>query len=155
MRRCFGFSIATLQKSRKCKYFNFVFHTVPAEMLYLLKYLTDFLKRFFCWKNRKVAILVENLKCNFSFCSSSVTTFPTSRKCKNFNFSIYQFPAEMLYLQKYFTNFLNLFFGWKKWNLAIVVENLECADISVFHFNFAFQLSQLKCYISRSIIRIF
>ena len=37
----------------------------------------------------------------------------------------------MLYLEKYFTNFLNLFFGWKKWNLAIVVENLRCTDILV------------------------
>ena len=56
------------------------------------------------------------------FCNSNVTTFPTSRKCKNFNFSLYTFPAEMLYLQKYLTNFQKLSFGWKMRKVAIVVE---------------------------------
>ena len=41
----------------------------------------------------------------FWFCNSNVATFPTSRKCKNFNFSLHNVPAEMLYLQKYLTNF--------------------------------------------------
>ena len=66
VRRYFGFAIATLQLFQnplKGKYFNFAFHTVAAEMLYLQKYYTKFLKLFFGWKKRKVAIVVENFKC--------------------------------------------------------------------------------------------
>ena len=49
----------------------------------------------------------------FWFSNSNFSTFPTSRKWKNFNFSHYPVPAEMLYLQKYLTNFQKLFF-WLK-----------------------------------------
>ena len=49
----------------------------------------------------------------FCFCNRNVTTFPTSRKCKNVNFSLYTVPAEMLYLQKYLTNYQKRFF-WLK-----------------------------------------
>ena len=145
MHRSFGFAIAsaqifwfcnsnvnTFKTSRKCWNFNFSLYTVPAEMLYLQKYLTNFQKFFFSWKKRKVAIVVENSRAQiFWFCNGKVTTFPTSRKGKNFNFSLYTVPAEMLYRQKYLMNFLKVFFGWKKRNLAIVVQNLKGTDILV------------------------
>ena len=63
--RHFHFPIATLQlfrHPRKCKNFNFPLYTVPAEMPYLQKYLTNFQKHFFGWKKRKLATVVENLK---------------------------------------------------------------------------------------------
>ena len=61
----------------------------------------------------------------FWFCNSNVTTFPTSRKCKNFNFSHYTVPAEMLYLQKYLTNFQKLFLAerWGTWLLWLKIWN--------------------------------
>ena len=63
-------------------------NTVPAEMLYLQKYLTNFQKRFSGWKMMKVAIVVENFKCtDILVLQYNGTNFPTSRKCKNFNFS--------------------------------------------------------------------
>ena len=65
----------------------------------------------------------------FCFSNSNVTTFPSSRKCKNFNFSLYTVPAEMLYIQKYLTNFQKLSFSWKMRKVAIVVENFRCTDI--------------------------
>ena len=122
-------NVTTFPTSRNCKNFNFPIYTVLAEMLYLQKYLTNFQKLFFRWKKRRVAIVVAQ---TFSFSNSNVTTFPTSQKCKNFNFSLYTVLAEMLYLQKYLTNFQKLFFRWKKTKLAIVVENFKCTDILVF-----------------------
>ena len=106
-----------------------------------------------------------------SFCNSNVTTFPTSRKCKNINFSLHTIPAEILYLQKYITNFLKLFFGWKRMRVAIVGENFKCTDIFFSNSNvrtfptspksqnvkisiLLFTLSRQKYYIPRSILRI-
>ena len=113
--------------------FQFFPYTVPAEMLYLQRYLTNFQKLFFGWKKRKLAIAVENFKCSdIWFSNSNVTTFPISRKCKNFNFMLYTVPAEMLYLQKYLTNFQKLFFRWKKRKVAIGVGNIKCTDFFFF-----------------------
>ena len=67
----------------------------------------------------------------FWFCKSNATHFPTSRKCKNFYFSLYTVPAEILYLQKYFTNFQKRFSRWKMMKVAIVVENFRCTEVLV------------------------
>ena len=153
--------------SRKCKNFNFSLYTVPAEMLYLQKYLTKFQKLFLAERRWWWLLWLKISSAQiFWFCNSNVTTFPTSRKCKNFNFSLHTVPAEMLYLQKYLTNFLILFFRWKKRKVAIVVENFKVhryfgfaiATLQLFQHPenvkisiFPFTLSQQKCYISRSI----
>ena len=141
-------------------------------MLYLQKYLTNFQKLFFRWKKSKVAIGVVNFKAQtISFSNGNVTIFPTSRNCKNFNFPLYTVPAEMLYLQKYLTNFQKLFFRWKKRKVTIVIGNYRGWKFQVHrHFRFPkatlqlfqhpknvkisifpFTLSWQKCYISRSI----
>ena len=134
-------NVTTFPTSRKCKNFNFSLYTIPAEMLYLEKYLTNFQKLSFGWKTRKVAIVVENLKCaDILFCNSNVTTFPTSRKCKNFNFSLYNVPAEMLYLQKYLTNFQKLSFGWK------IEEGGYCGWKFQVHRYFAFAIATLPLF---------
>ena len=97
----------------KCKNFSFSLYTVLAEMLYLQKFLTNFQKLSFGWKTRKVAIVVENSIAQiFWFCNGNGTTLPTSKKCKNFNFSLYTVTAEMLYLQKYLAKSQKRFFGW-------------------------------------------
>ena len=54
-------------------------------MLYLQKYLTNFQKRFSWLKDDEV----EGGYCN-------VINFPTSRKCKNFNFSLYTVPSAQM-----------------------------------------------------------
>ena len=103
-------NVTTFPTSRKCKNFNFSLYTVPAEMLYLQKYLTNFQKLFLSIRRERWLLWLKTSRAPiFWFCNSNVTTFPKSRKCKNFNFSIYTVPAEMLYLQKYFTNFLKVF----------------------------------------------
>ena len=80
--------------------------------------------RWLLWLKISIALM-------FRFCNNNVTTFPTSRKCINFNFSLYTAPAEMLYLQEYLTNFQKRFFGWKMRKVAIVVANFNCTDILV------------------------
>ena len=134
MHRYFGAAIATLklfQHPENAK-FQFFHLPIPAEMLYLQNYLTNFLKLFLAEARGRCLLLLKISTAQiFSFSNTNVTTFPTSRKCKYFNFAFHTVPAEMLYLQKYLTNFLKLFFGWKKRNLAIVVENLRYTDILV------------------------
>ena len=129
------FTVATLQHfqhPKKWKNFNFSLYTVLEEMLYLQKYLTNF-QRLFLSKRRERWLLWLKISSAqiFWFCNSNVTTFPTSRKCKNFNFSLYTFPVEILYLQKYLTNFQKLLFGSRKRNVDIVIQKSKCTDILV------------------------
>ena len=148
-------NVTTFPTSRKCINFNFFLYTVPAEMLYLQKYLTNFQKLFLAerWWRWLLWLKISSAQ-KFWFCNSNVTNFPTSRKCKNFNFSLYTVPAEMLYLQKYLTNFQKLFLAMRK--VAIVVE-ISSAQIFWFcnktlqHFPTSRKWSQQKCYIFKSI----
>ena len=152
--------------SRKCKNLNFSHYTVPAEMLYLQKYLANF-KKFFWLKDEERGSCGWKFEVHryFSFCESNVKTFPISRKCKNFNFSRYTVPAEMLYLQKYLNHLQKLFWlkdeergysGWKfkmhrHFSFAIATLQLfqypEKVKVSIFPIT----LSQEKCHIFKSI----
>ena len=105
-------NVTTFPTSRKCKNFNSSLYNVPAEMLYFRTYLTNSQKTFFGWKMMKVAIVGEYFKgfSYFWFCNGNVATFPTSRKCKNFNSSLYTVQAEMLYFRQVFGEFSKTFF---------------------------------------------
>ena len=136
MRRYFDFAIqryTTFPTSRKCKNFNFSLYTVPAEMLYLQKYLTNFQKRFFGRTMRKVAIVGWKFQLHryFGFAIATLQIFQHPENVKISYFSLYTVPAEMLYLQKYLTNFQKLFFGRTMRKVAIVVENFNCTEILV------------------------
>ena len=103
-------NVTTFPLCRKCKKFNFSLYTVPAEMIYIEKYLVIF-KNFLLPERcgRWLLLLKISSAQKFWFCNSNVRTFPTSRKCKIFNFSLYALPAEILYLQKYSRyNFSNI-----------------------------------------------
>ena len=59
---------------------------------------------------RKAAIVVENFKCtDILVLQEQRYDFSNMQKRKKFNLSLYTVPAEMLYLQKYLTNFEKLF----------------------------------------------
>ena len=105
----------------------------------------------------------------FWFCNANVTTFPTSRKCKNFSSSLYTVPAEMLYFRKYLTNSQKTFFGWTMVKVGYCgwkFQGLRCfgfamATLQLFQHPenvkisiLPFTLSQQKCYIFESIYRI-
>ena len=123
-------NITTFPTSRKCKNFNFSLYTITAEMLYLQKSLTNFQQLFLAERPGRWLLWLRISSAQiFWFCNSNVTTFPIFRKCNNSIFTVYTVPAEMVYLQKYFTNFQKLSFGWKMRKVAIVVDNFECTDI--------------------------
>ena len=84
-------------------------------MLYLEKYLNEFSKTYFGLKDEERGYFGGKFERHrqFSFRNSNVTTFPISRKCKNFNFSHHTVPAEMLSLQKNLNNFQKHFFCLK------------------------------------------
>ena len=129
----FSSNVTTFPTSRKCKDVNFSLHTVPAEMLYLQKYLKNFQKQSFGSERWWRLLWLKSSRAQtFCFCNSNVITFPTSRKFSNFNFSLYTVRAEMLYLQKYFSNFQKRSFSWNMRKVAIVVENFKCTDILLF-----------------------
>ena len=125
-------NVTTFPTSRKYKNFNFSLYNVPAEMLYFRKYLTNPQKLFLAesWWRWLSWVKIARAQI-FSFCNGNVTTFPTSRKCKNFNSSLYTVPAEKLYLHTYLTNFQKLSFGCKITNVAILVENFKGSGIWV------------------------
>ena len=160
-------NVTTFPTSRKYKNFNFSLYNVPAEMLYFRKYLTNPQKLFLAesWWRWLSWVKIARAQI-FSFCNGNVTTFPTSRKCKNFNSSLYTVPAEKLYLHTYLTNFQKTFFwlqdnercylGWKFQGLRYLgfamatlqrFQHPENVKISILPVT----LFRQKCYIFESI----
>ena len=133
MHRYFDFAIATLQlfqhpENVKISIFPF---TLSQQKCYISRSVLRIFINICSGKRRGGWLLWWKISIAqiLWFCNSNATTFPTSRKSKNFNFSLYNVPTEMLYLQKYLTNFQKLFFGWMKRTVAIVVDNFKCTDI--------------------------
>ena len=110
----FGFAIATLQlfqhpENAKIPIFPF---TMSQQKCYISRSIWRIFKNYFWLKEENGGYCGWEFQVQrHFFYSSNVTTFPTSRKCKNFNFSLYTVLEEMLYLQKYLTKFQKLFFG--------------------------------------------
>ena len=168
MHRNFSFAIARLQlfqhpENVKISIFPI---TQPGRKRKRQKHLTNFLKLFFAqrWGRWPLWLKISSAQI-FWFCKSNVRAFATSRKCKNFNLSLYIVPAEMLYLQKYLIIIKNFFClqdeergycGWKfevhrHFSFAIATFQLfqhpENVKISIFPIT----LSRQKCYIFKSI----
>ena len=136
-------------------------------MLYLQKYLTNFQKLFLAERSGTWLLCSKIWNApTLWFCNSHFTTFPTSRKCRNFNFPLYTVPAEMPYLQKYLTNFQKLLFCWKMRKRDYCARKFEMhrhfsfaiATLQLFQHpehvkisTFPITLSQQKCYIFKSI----
>ena len=130
---CFCNSVVTtFPTSRKCKNLIFPFR-LSGQKCCIFKSISRIFKNFLLaetWGRWLLWLKISSVPI-FWFFNRNVTTFPTSRKCNNFNFSLYTVPAEMLYLQKYLTNFQKLSFSWKMRKVAMVVENFKCTDILV------------------------
>ena len=128
--RNFGFAIATLQifqHPENVKISIFPSHC-PSRNAISSKVFNDFSKTFFGRTMRNVAIVVENFNSTeILVCNSNATNFPTSWICKNFYFSLYTVPSEMLYLQKYLTNFQKLFLAewWGRWLLWLKISSAQ------------------------------
>ena len=101
----------------------------------------------------------------FCVCNSNVTTFPSCRKCKKFNFSLYTVPAEIIYIQSISRIFKNFFClkdaegGYCCWKFKVYRHfAFSVATLPLFHHPenvkisiFPFTLSQQKCYIFKNI----
>ena len=131
--RYFAYAIATLPLFQHPEYvkISILPFTLSQQKCDIFKSIQRIFKNFLLaerWGRWLLFLKISGAQI-FCLCNSNVTTFRTSRICKNFNFSLYTIPAEMLYFQKYLTNFQKLSFGWKTRKVAIVVENLKCTDI--------------------------
>ena len=123
---CFGFALEMLQLFQHPENVKFQFFNLPILSTNAIspEVFNEFFKSFFfllkeeepgyCgWKFKvhvrryfRFAVATLQLFQHREIVNISILLFT---KCKYFNFSIYQFPAEMLYLQKYLKNFLKLF----------------------------------------------
>ena len=127
-------NVTTFPTSKKYRNFNFPF-TLSQRKCYISRSILRLFINFFLVKEEEGGNCGWKLKfTDISVLQSNVTTFSTSRKSKSFNFSLHTVPAEMLYLQTYFTNFLKLFFGSNNSNRSIVVKNIKCTDILVLQY---------------------
>ena len=114
------------------KFPTFKMHTVPAKILYLQWYSTDFRNLCLSTKillagswvesfRRAVMVLLQWHGENFAHVQQ--LKFPTSNK--------YTAPAKILhmYIQRYSTDFRNLNLSWKMLRMGISLESFRCADI--------------------------
>ena len=127
---CFRNSnVTTFPTSRKCKSFNFSFR-LSQQKCWIFKSISRTFKNVLfpeTWGRWLLWLKISSVQ-TFYFFSSNVIAFPTSRKCKDVNFSLHTVPAEMLYLQKYLKNFQKQSFAWKMMK-SIVVEKFKSTDI--------------------------
>ena len=119
MHRHFRFpigNVTTFPTSQKCKNFNFWHLHCPGRNVISPEVFNEFSKTFFSPKEEEAGYCGWKFQVHryFHFPIATLQLFQHPRKCKNFNFSLYTVLAEMLYLQKYLTNFQKLFFRWKK-----------------------------------------
>ena len=133
-------------------------------MLNLQKYFNELIKNvLFGWKTWGRWLLWLKISCVQTFCffSSNVATFPTSRKCKNLNFSLHTVPVRNAISSKVFKEFSKTIFwlkddeggycGWKfqehrHFAFAIATLPLFQHPENVIISIFPFTLSQQKCW---------
>ena len=133
MHRSFGFAIASLglfQHPENAKISIFPFRMSQLKCC-ISRSIWRIFKNYFWLKEENGGYCGWEFQVHrHFFYSSNVKNFqhPEDVKISIFPFTLL---AEILYLQKYLTNFLKVFFGRQKRNLAIVVENFKGTDILV------------------------
>ena len=112
------------------KFANFRLYTVPAKILYLQRYSTDFRNLCHSAKMLRVCIWVESFKRagilllqwqGENLANVQYLKFPT--------FNLYTVTAKILYLQRYSTDFRNLWLSSKMLREGICVERFKRAGI--------------------------
>ena len=136
VRRHFAFAIATLplfQHPENVKISIFPIIQCPSRNAVSSKVFNEFSKIFFWLKDEEGGYSgwkFQEHRC-FGFPLATLPLFLHPENVKISIIPVYTIPGEMLYLQKYLTNFQKLSFGWKTRKLAIVDENFKCADVLV------------------------
>ena len=122
----------TLRIDNIWNFATFNLYSVPAKILYLERYSTNFRnlpssRR--CWRwpfGWKVSGARE-----FYFCNGKVKTLRIDNIWSFANFNLHTAQAKILYFQSYSTDFWNLSLSSKMLRVAIWVENFRCAGISL------------------------
>ena len=163
--------VKTLRIDNIWNFATFNMYTVPAKILYLQRYSTDFRNLGISSKMLMVGIWVES----FSYTGILLLQWQGENlridNIWNFaTFNMYTVPAKILYLQRYSTDFRNLCLSSKILRVGIWVESFRCAGILLLQWqgeNFAhrqhlkfchFQpvhCASKKSYISKGIQPIF
>ena len=147
--RYFGFAIATLQifqHPENVKISIFPLHC-PSRNAITSKVFNEFSKKFFLderWGRWLLWLKISSAQ-SFWFCK--IATWPLFQHPGKWKISIFPVhcPAEMLYLQKYLTNFKKLFFAGRGGRLLLC---LKISSAKIFWFAVAtFQLFQHPEYV--------
>ena len=128
---------------KNLKFPTFNLYTVPAKILYLQSYPTDFRKHCFSTNILNVGMWVENFSCaGILFLWWQGENFAHRKHLKFPTFNLYTVQAKILYVQRYSTDFRKLCFRSKFLNVGISVESFRCAGILLLQWrveNFAHQ----------------
>ena len=148
-RRCWGWALGWKASGAQAFYFcngkvktlridnfwnfaNLNLHTVPAKILYLQKYSTDFRDLCISSKMLRAGIGGEVSGAQvFYFCNGMVKTLHIDNIWKFATFNLNTVPAKILYLQRNSTHFRNLCLSSKILRVCISVESFRCAVILV------------------------
>ena len=171
MHRYFGFAIATLQLFQHPENIKFQFFPLrcPSRNAVSPEIFNEFSKFFLAERRGTWLLCLKIWRAQiFCFFNSNVTTFPTSRKWKNFNFSFYTVPAEMLYPKRILRIFINfflvkeeegLYFGGKFqmhryfpfWNSNVTTfpTCTKCKNFNVSLYTVAAEMLYLQKYITK------
>ena len=118
-------------------------YTVPAKILYLQRYSSDFRNLSVSSKMLKVGIWVESFRCAGILLLQWQGEILRIDTIWNFaTFNLYTVPAKILYLQRYSSDFRNLSVSSKMLKVGIWVESFRCAGILLLQWrgeNFAHQ----------------
>ena len=115
------FTLQLFQNPENVKISIFRFFAIPAEILYLQKYLTNFQKVFFGWKMKEVAIVVENFQVHRYF-GFAMPTWPLFLHPENekFQFSLYTVHSRNAISSKVFNEFSKKFFLAERWRRLLL-----------------------------------
>ena len=130
---------------------TFNLYTVPAKILYLQWYSTDFRNLRLSLEDVEGGHLGGNVSGAqvFYFCNGKVKTLRIDNIWNFADFNLYTVPAKILYLQKYSTDFRNLCLSSKMLRVGIWVESFRCAGILLLQWqgeNFAHRQHLKFCH---------
>ena len=134
MHRYFGFAIATLQLFQLPQNVKISISPLqcPSRNAVSPEIFNEFSKTFFGWKKKKVSIVVKNFKCT-DILDFEIATLKLFQNPENVKFQFFHLhcPSRNAVSPEIFNEFSKTFFGWKKRNMAIVLQNFKCTDILV------------------------
>ena len=109
---------------------TFNMYNVPAKILYLQRYSTDFRNLSLSSMILRVGIWVENFRCaDIALLQWQGENFPHVKHLKFPSFNLYTVAAKILYLQGHSTNFRNLCLFSTMLRVDIWLASFRCADI--------------------------